>query len=100
MYAIMNKQTGKYEITHIETDGAIELQYDGNGEITNIELKAQILEEKVYQQEQEDIKNASHYLKDTDWYYARKMETGEEVPADVVANRIVAREYLRNRGNL
>ena len=42
------------------------------------------------------IVNYSLYLKDTDWYYARKMETGEEVPVEVVAKRQKAREFIRN----
>ena len=31
------------------------------------------------------------YLASTDWYFARKAETGEEVPADVLAKRAAAR---------
>lgn len=34
------------------------------------------------------------YLASTDWYYARKAETGEEVPADVVQKRLEARALL------
>jgi ABC-type proline/glycine betaine transport system substrate-binding protein len=37
---------------------------------------------------------ANAYLKNTDWYYARKMEIGKEVPQDVVDNRAAAREYI------
>jgi hypothetical protein len=36
------------------------------------------------------------YLSSTDWYYARKMETGEEVPAEVVEKRLAARELIRS----
>ena len=43
------------------------------------------------------IYSAKRYLSDTDWYYARKMETGEDVPADVVTKRIEAREFLRSQ---
>ena len=35
------------------------------------------------------------YLNSTDFYYARKAETGEEVPADVVTKRLEAREFIR-----
>lgn len=35
------------------------------------------------------------YLSSTDWYLARKVETGEEVPADVLAKRTDARTYIR-----
>lgn len=39
---------------------------------------------------------AREYLKNTDWYYARKIETGEEVPADIVTKRTESREIIRN----
>lgn len=42
-----------------------------------------------------EINTAKQYLAATDWYYARKAETGDEVPADVVQKRIDAREFLR-----
>lgn len=35
------------------------------------------------------------YLNSTDWYYARKAETNDDVPADVVSKRIEARTYIR-----
>lgn len=40
------------------------------------------------------VAEAKSYLANTDWYYARKMETGEEVPAEVVAKRLEAREAV------
>ena len=36
------------------------------------------------------------YLSSTDWYYSRKLETGDEVPTDVVTKRIKARDFIRN----
>lgn len=39
--------------------------------------------------------NSKQYLKDTDWYYARKAETSEEVPEEVIAKRVEARELIR-----
>lgn len=42
-----------------------------------------------------DIIVAQKYLTSTDWYYARQLETGEEVPADVVTKRLEARAYIR-----
>ena len=36
------------------------------------------------------------YLDQTDWYYARKMETGEDVPSEVVSKRLEARAYIRD----
>jgi hypothetical protein len=40
-------------------------------------------------------KKLKDYLTSTDWYYARKAETGEEVPTDVVIKRKEAREFIR-----
>lgn len=34
------------------------------------------------------------YLNDTDWYYARKAETGQDIPLDVVSQRKTARDYI------
>lgn len=57
------------------------------------------LEQEALEQElQAKINEASQYLKDTDWYYARKAETGEEVPVGVVAKRIDARQFIKNNG--
>lgn len=44
------------------------------------------------------IVNSRNYLASTDWYYARKMETGEAVPTEVVTKRLEAREVLRSKG--
>ena len=41
---------------------------------------------------------AFSYLRETDFYYARKMEIGEDVPAEVVAKRIEARNLIRKNG--
>lgn len=43
----------------------------------------------------ENLQHYYLYLSSTDWYYARKAETGEEVPEDIVAKRIEAREFIR-----
>lgn len=43
-----------------------------------------------------DIEKSKKYLKDTDWYYARKLETGEDVPQDIVTKRIEVRESIRD----
>lgn len=34
------------------------------------------------------------YLADTDWYVARKVETGKEIPADILSAREAARADL------
>jgi hypothetical protein len=40
------------------------------------------------------------YLENTDFYYARKLETGQDVPNDVVTKRISTREYIKNNDTL
>ena len=42
------------------------------------------------------LQEAQQYLNSTDWYYARKAETGEEVPTEIVVKRQEAREFIRN----
>lgn len=44
------------------------------------------------------IGEAKSYLASTDFYYARKMEIGEDVPADVVIKRVEARKLIRANG--
>lgn len=41
------------------------------------------------------VKKAKAFLIDTDWYYTRRLETGEEVPPVVVQKRLEAREFIR-----
>lgn len=45
-----------------------------------------------------EVGAAKAYLQETDFYYARKMEIGEDVPAEVVAKRIEARNLIRKNG--
>jgi hypothetical protein len=66
---------------------------DGNTpepQFTQAELDAQVLAASIAE--------ALQYLKDTDFYYARFLETNEAVPAEVVAERIAKRTFLRNNG--
>lgn len=54
-------------------------------------------EEELAQQElQVKLQTAQAYLNSTDWYYARKAETGEDVPVEVVEKRIVSRQLIRD----
>jgi len=48
----------------------------------------------------DNITAAKKYLTGTDWYYARKIETGEEVPKDVLKKRVEAREYISSNENV
>lgn len=41
-----------------------------------------------------NARQASCYLNTTDWYIIRFIETGVPVPAEVTANRAIARESL------
>ena len=43
------------------------------------------------------INEYKDYLHSTDWYYARKIETGEEVPEEVVTKRAEARDFIRSQ---
>jgi hypothetical protein len=52
-------------------------------------------EEKVKQDLDEKINEAKRYLSSTDFYYARKLETGKEVPVDVVTKRIESRTFIQ-----
>ena len=48
--------------------------------------------EQIVEMEEVKLKlDSMQYLKDTDWYTARKAETGKEIPEDVLALRAQAR---------
>lgn len=57
-------------------------------------------EEELAQQElQVKLQEAQAYLNSTDWYYARKAETGEDVPVEVVEKRLASRKLIQdNKG--
>lgn len=40
-------------------------------------------------------KEAVKYLKDTDWYVIRKLETGATIPADVLQKREDSRKIVK-----
>lgn len=44
--------------------------------------------------DQEEILELKQYLNDTDWYYARQLETGEVIPNDVKQKRIESRNRI------
>ena len=46
------------------------------------------------------INEYKDYLRSTDWYYTRKLETGEEVPKEVVVSRKVARDFIKINENV
>ena len=55
-------------------------------------VKAQ--EEQSKQVVQDEINTNKKYLSDTDWFYIRRLDTGEEVPVDTVAERAAARAKI------
>ena len=65
--------------------------WNGSDWIEDFDLKAQ-------EELKSELAKAETYLSRTDWYYARKAETGEDVPSDVVAKRIECREFIRSQG--
>lgn len=56
--------------------------------------------EEIAQQElQVKLQETKAYLNSTDWYYARKAETGEDVPVEVVEKRLASRKFIQdNKG--
>ena len=79
---------------NIYTNGDNELikQWLSEGNIPEPELTDEELQQIELNKK---LQEASQYLKDTDWYYARKAETGEEVPAEIVAKRIESRTLIK-----
>lgn len=56
-------------------------------------------EELAQQELQVKLQEAQVYLNSTDWYYARKAETGEDVPVEVVDKRLASRKFIQdNKG--
>lgn len=43
------------------------------------------------------INEAKSYLSNTDFYYARKMETGKDIPKDVANKRAISRDYISKK---
>ena len=89
------------------TDGACVPFADGNRDYEEYKLwlsegntpEPEFSEEEIAQQElTKQIQEANQYLQTTDWYYARKAETGEEVPVEVVNKRLECREFIRLQG--
>ena len=55
-------------------------------------VKAQ--EEQSKQVVQDEINTNKKYLSDTDWFYTRRLDIGEEVPVDIVTARAAARAKI------
>lgn len=78
-------------------EGFTEFTYLTNGDYPT-EVANALLEEKSISDRNDKVNESKAYLKDTDWYYARKLEINEDVPVDVVNKRTEARNYLRANG--
>jgi hypothetical protein len=59
-------------------------------------VKSPQLEEKYNQGN--EIAEAKAFLNETDFYYIRKLETGEEVPAEIQAKRSAIRKRFKELG--
>ncbi|MFY9088964.1 hypothetical protein [Arcobacter aquimarinus] len=59
------------------------------------EIEDFILEIKLNQEKTPEIQELKQYLKETDFYYLRKMETGEDIPIDIVEKRLNTRLRIR-----
>ena len=110
MKSFYSKTTGGFYIRGIhETmpDDAVEISearrvelMDGQAKGKRIEPNSDglpVLVERVVTDEQRMTarkRKARAYLADTDWYIARRAETGKEIPPDVLALRAAARELL------
>lgn len=86
-------------------DGACIPFADGNRDYEDYKLwlvdgntpEPEFTEEELAQQElQVKLQEAQEYLNSTDWYYARKAETGEDVPVEVVEKRLASRKFIQD----
>lgn len=88
-------QDGVLEMANREN--AIKVE-DGENEFIEFEIgnePEELLIELDNLKNESELKKHKEFLNKTDWYYARKMETGEEVPEEVVIKRVEAREFVR-----
>lgn len=60
---------------------------------SNNEWKEDPIQKKQYLIDQQ-VSSYKVFLNSTDWYYARKAETGEDIPTDIVLKRKEARDYI------
>lgn len=67
---------------------------DGKWEQRDVEQVAPVQVDTLSPQERTNL-NARSYLVSTDWYVIRLQETGQAIPADVLALRQEARESVK-----
>ena len=81
-------------ITITPGDGSIQemmVADDWDGDHSQFSIPLEALQRQVIRAEYDKHKA---YLADTDWYVARKAETGKDVPADVLEARATARTFI------
>ena len=93
-YINKNKEIFGFELDgsqdHLITEDMVEISLE------EIQAINQAKEDEYRETVEYKIAEAQSYLNSTDWYYARKAETGEEVPVEIVVKRVEAREFIRN----
>ena len=57
--------------------------------------QAQVDERDAVQRQEEANREAREYLSETDWYITRNMETGAEVPGEILKKRAEARAAVK-----
>jgi len=55
-------------------------------------------DEKLEDEKNNKISDAKEYLNSTDWYYARQLETGENIPEEIKNKRSEYRKILKTLG--
>lgn len=74
-----------------------ELTFDEDSYPLIVKKKEKTAEEAEFINKSIKCNEYKSYLSSTDWYYARKIETGEEVPEDVSIKRTEAREFIKSQ---
>ena len=78
-------------VYEVKTDGWIYYEEGSEPKELLDFLNSQIVE----QEKMVRVCEAQKILSDTDFYYTRLQETGEEVPVEIVEKRKEAREFIR-----
>ena len=81
-------------------DGCVELSDEkwlsaiNNGHNCILENGDTCIKDFYSYHEDVELAKAKQYLIDTDWYVIRKIETGKEIPEDILQKRSSARDIL------
>lgn len=49
---------------------------------------------KTFTEQDQIASEAREYLRQTDWFVVRKLETGKDIPVDIAVRRAQARSFL------